>query len=56
MFAGQPWLQHGGSVVRPAAEAGGGFKDGELQPETGTTGQLQPPDAAGVRGVQHEGT
>ncbi len=37
--AGQTWVfQHGGSVVRPAAEAGGGVKDGELKPATGAAG------------------
>lgn len=54
--AGQSWLlQHGGGVLRPAAEAGGGAEDGEFQPATGAAGQLQPPDQAGDRGVQHEG-
>lgn len=53
---GQPWLfQHGSSFIWSAVEAGGGSKDGELKPEAGTAGQLQPPDQAGDGGVQHEG-
>lgn len=52
VVAGQTFVvQDGSSVVRPAVEAGGGAKDGELQPETGAAGQLQPPDQAGDRGL-----
>lgn len=48
-------VRHGGSVIRPAAEAGGGAEDGELHPEAGAAGQLQPPDQVGDGGLQHEG-
>lgn len=48
-------IQHGGSVIRPAAKTGGSVEDGELKPATGAAGQLQPFDQAGDGGLQHEG-
>lgn len=54
--AGQTCIfQHGGSVIRPAAKAGGSAEDGELKPATGAAGQLQPLDQTGDGGLQHEG-
>lgn len=55
-YAGQTFIfQHGGSVIRPAAKAGGSVEDGELKPASGAAGQLQPLDQTGDGGLQHEG-
>lgn len=50
---GLRWACHG--ILWPAAEAGGGAEDGELEPETGAAGQQHPSEQTRNWSIEHEG-